>query len=305
MLQQTRVETVIPYYHRWLDRFPNVPALAGAHVDDVLKQWEGLGYYSRARHLQRAAQMVRERHNGELPGDYDRLRALPGVGPYTAAAVASIAFGAPHAAVDGNVKRVLTRLLDLPAPSAGDLQGYADRLLERTRPGDFNQAMMELGATVCTPRHPACAACPVQRLCAAHRNGTVHLRPGRAQKRPLPQETVHTLVALQDGQVTVVQRPPRGLLAGLWEFPEITDPSAYNYIGVVIHTFTHKRISYCVHFTDQGAGKWEGKYARARDLPLAELPRLAMPSAQRKILKLALPYLKSPRFNVHEWPLSL
>ena len=144
MLQQTRVETVIPYYERWLQRFPDLHALADAREQDVLKSWEGLGYYSRARNLRRAAQMVRERHDGELPADYERLRALPGVGPYTAAAVASIAFAAPHAAVDGNVKRVLCRLLDLPSPSTAELQRFADRLLDARHPGEFNQGMMEL-----------------------------------------------------------------------------------------------------------------------------------------------------------------
>src|SRR5687768_11997552 len=151
MLQQTRVETVIPYYQRWLERFPDVHTLAAAPVDDVLKQWEGLGYYSRARNLQRAAQMVREQHNGVLPEDYEKLYDLPGIGAYTAAAVSSIAFNAPHAAVDGNVKRVLSRIFDLATASSPQLQTAADRLLDPARPGDFNQAMMELGATVCTP----------------------------------------------------------------------------------------------------------------------------------------------------------
>jgi A/G-specific adenine glycosylase len=283
------VETVIPYYQRWLEHFPHVHALATAHLDQVLKQWEGLGYYSRARNLQRAAQLVRERHAGELPADYQQLRQLPGVGAYTAAAVASIAFAAPHAAVDGNVRRVLSRLLDLADPTPAELQRHADRLLDRTRPGDFNQAMMELGATICTPRVPVCARCPVQRLCRARRNDTVALRPGRKPRKPLPESTVHTLVAWHHGQVTVVQRPPTGLLAGLWEFPEIKDASKYHHIGDVTHPFTHKRITYRVYVTSTRVRV----RARQRQFKPSALADLAMPAAQRKILKLALPFLGS------------
>ena len=288
MLQQTRVETVKPYYERWLQRFPDLHALADAHEQDVLKSWEGLGYYSRARNLQRAAQMVRERHDGELPADYQRLRALPGVGPYTAAAVASIAFAAPHAAVDGNVKRVLCRLLDLPSPSTAELQRYADRLLDTHHPGEFNQAVMELGATICTPRQPACAACPVRRLCRAHRNGTVLLRPAARRKMPLPEETVNTLVAFHDGRVTVVQRPVHGLLAGLWEFPEVTDTADYEYLGAVTHSFTHKRITYRVYFTTTRVRV----RVRALQLPPSQLQDLPMPAAQHRILDLALPLIE-------------
>jgi A/G-specific adenine glycosylase len=295
MLQQTRVETVKPYYDRWLQRFPDLHALADAPEQDVLKSWEGLGYYSRARNLQRAAQMVREQHDGELPADYERLRALPGVGPYTAAAVASIAFAAPHAAVDGNVKRVLCRLLDLPSPLTAELQRYADRLLDARHPGEFNQGMMELGATVCTPRQPACAACPVRRLCRAHRNGTVPLRPAHRRKAPLPEETVHTLVAFHAGKITVVQRPSQGLLAGLWEFPEVTDTANYEYLGDVTHTFTHKRVTYRVYFTTTRVRVRVRVRARVRDrarqLPPSQLQHLPMPAAQRRILHLALPLL--------------
>lgn len=290
MLQQTRAATVIPYYQRWLDRFPDVYALAGAHVDDVLKQWEGLGYYSRARNLQRAAQMVRENHDGCLPRGYAALHDLPGVGAYTAAAVASIAFNAPHAAVDGNVKRVLSRIFDRPAPRGAELQAAADRLLDPARPGDFNQAMMELGATVCTPRHPACAACPVRSSCGAYRNHTTHLRPAARMNAPLPEETVLTLVACSRGDVLVVQRPAGRLLGGLWEFPEIARPARHAYAGQVTHTFTHKRITYRV-FTST---KRVRVHARERSLPvwcpLSELDRLAFSSAQRKVWKLALPF---------------
>ena len=289
MLQQTRVETVIPYYERWVARFPDAHALAHADANDVLKMWEGLGYYSRARNLQRAAQLVRERHNGALPASYELLNELPGVGAYTAAAVASIAFDEPHAAVDGNVKRVLARILDIAAPSPAELQAAADKLLDPGRPGDFNQAMMELGATVCTPRNPSCADCPVRNHCRAHRNGTVDLRPAPKKKPPLPEESVNTLVAVNSGEVLVVQRPSTGLLAGLWEFAEIDDPADHTYAGTVTHTFTHKRITYHV-FTCTSRVR-----ARARDrkrscwVPTTRLKDLALPTAQRKLWKLAVP----------------
>ena len=291
MLQQTRVETVIPYYQRWLDRFPDVHALATARVDDVLKQWEGLGYYSRARNLQRAAQMVRERHHGSIPDSYEELEELPGIGAYTAAAVSSIAFNAPHAAVDGNVKRVLSRIFDVAAPSAAELQQAADKLLDPSRPGDFNQAMMELGATVCTPRNPSCAACPVARSCAAYRNGTVHLRPAPKKKAPLPEETVNTLVACSRGEVLVVQRPSTGLLAGLWEFPEIEHAGRHDYIGTVTHTFTHKRITYQVYTSTQRVRVRVRARVRPSWLPTEKLKGLALSTAQRNVWKLALPSL--------------
>ena len=282
MLQQTRVETVIPYYERWLDRFPHLHALAEAPVDDVLKQWEGLGYYSRARNLHRAAQMVRERFNGQIPAAHEEIRELPGVGPYTAAAVASIAFDQPHAAVDGNVKRVLCRILDLPDAPLAELQSYADKLLDHQRPGDYNQAVMELGATICTPRSPCCSTCPVQQHCRAFRNGTVALRPAPKSKAPIPHEVVNCVVATHDGHVLVRQRPSHGLLAGLWEFPELPSVNGYTQIGTVTHTFTHKRIEYRVYRAEQKLklpGRW---------VPFLELQELALPTAQRKIGRLAL-----------------
>ena len=282
MLQQTRVETVIPYYERWLQRFPHIEALANASVDDVLKQWEGLGYYSRARNLHRAAQMVREHHQSNIPASCDDLKELPGIGDYTAHAVASIAFQQPHAAVDGNVRRVLSRIFDIEL-ALPQFQQYAQCLLDPERPGDFNQAMMELGATICTPRSPACTTCPVQRLCRAYRNRTVHLRPATKVRKALPVESVSTLVAVHDNEVLVVQRAPRGLLAGLWEFPAIEAADGYTHVGTVSHTFTHKRIDYQVFKTNvrvNVAGRW---------IPLTELSTLPFSKAQRRVGMLALP----------------
>ena len=282
MLQQTRVETVIPYYERWLQRFPHVDALANASIDDVLKQWEGLGYYSRARNLHRAAQMVREQHSGAIPTTYAELKQLPGIGDYTASAVASIAFEQPHAVVDGNVRRVLSRVFDVDAAPT-ELQQFAQRLLDPHRPGDFNQAIMELGATVCTPRSPACTTCPVQSLCRAYRHQTVQLRPSPKTRKGLPEEIVNTLVAVHKNKVLVVQRPARGLLAGLWEFPAIGQPNGYAHVGVVTHTFTHKRIHYQVFFSTSRAelpGVWT---------PVRDLGKLAFSKAQRRVAMLALP----------------
>ncbi|HEX7118882.1 MAG TPA: A/G-specific adenine glycosylase [Longimicrobiales bacterium] len=220
MLQQTRVETAVPYYERWLERFPTVDALAEAPIDDVLHAWAGLGYYSRARNLHRAAQVVRERHRGTLPDDPDALRDLPGIGDYTAGAIASIAFGRPEPAVDGNVRRVLSRLYDLPDPGAAELRARAAALVDADRPGDFNQALMELGATVCTPRTPACDGCPLASHCRARAAGTQLERPRPKRAKPVPECDVGTaIVVAPGGALLLVRRPDDGLLGGLWEFP--------------------------------------------------------------------------------------
>jgi A/G-specific adenine glycosylase len=223
MLQQTRVEAVVPFFEAWMLRFPNVASLAEAREDDVLGAWAGLGYYARARHLRGAAREVVAVHAGEIPSDPDLLRALPGVGEYTAAAVASIAFGSPMAAVDGNVRRVLARLADEAQPSPREVGQWAAALLDRREPGTFNQAMMELGATVCTPRGARCDRCPVARFCGARAAGTVAERPARRSRRPSPEtrEAVAALVRRERGKVLLLlrKRPDRGLLGGLWELP--------------------------------------------------------------------------------------
>ncbi|HBD99516.1 MAG TPA: A/G-specific adenine glycosylase, partial [Gemmatimonadetes bacterium] len=182
MLQQTRVQTVLAYYDAWLERFPDVEALADAETDEVLKAWEGLGYYRRARNLHGAARLIRERPDGGFPDTYARLRSLPGVGDYTAGAVASMAFGEAVPAVDGNVRRVLSRLFDEAKPPASWLRWKASELLDAERPGDWNQALMELGATLCSPRSPRCGACPVVEWCASHRAGTQEQRPAASVK---------------------------------------------------------------------------------------------------------------------------
>jgi A/G-specific adenine glycosylase len=220
MLQQTRVETVTGYYDAWLDRFPSTEALASASEDEVLKAWEGLGYYRRARNLHRAARMVREELGGQIPTTVEGLRQLPGVGEYTAGAVASIAFAVPAPAVDGNVTRVLARLFDEPGPRPAWLRETAAALVDPERPGDWNQALMELGATVCTPRSPKCDACPVSDQCAARAAGTQLERPEPKPARPTPRAVI-ALAVIHDGRRVLLERRARGgLLGGMWAFPE-------------------------------------------------------------------------------------
>ena len=225
MLQQTRVETVIPFYERWLAAFPDAAALAAAPEQAVLKAWEGLGYYSRARNLQRAARELVARYGGRFPDDPAAAATLPGVGSYTAGAVLSIAYGRPLPAVDGNVLRVLARLLyledDIMQPSVRRRhEALATALVPPGAAGEFNQALMELGAVVCVPRSPRCEACPVAALCAARAAGRQGELPRRTRSRaPRPVEVVAAVVHDAEGRLLIARRPPRGLLAGLWEFP--------------------------------------------------------------------------------------
>ena len=220
MLQQTRVRTVLGYYDRWLARFPEIDSLADADIDEVLKAWEGLGYYRRARNLHRAACVVRERPAGAFPDTYSRLRDLPGVGEYTAGAVASIAFGEAVPAVDGNVRRVLSRLFDEANPKATWLRARAGELVDAQRPGDWNQALMELGATLCSPRAPRCGCCPVADFCAACRAGTQDERPGVRKSAAVKQVQIVLALFEVGDRVLLERRPPDGLLAGMWSFPE-------------------------------------------------------------------------------------
>lgn len=225
MLQQTRVETVMPYYARFLERFPTVADLAAAPLDDVLRLWAGLGYYSRARNLHAAARQVVRDHAARFPTDFATLQTLPGVGRYTAAAVASIAAGEAVAVVDGNVKRVLARLcamsgsVDAPA-TVERLWTIAQTLIDPRSPGDFNQAMMELGATICVPRSPVCATCPVHRDCLAVRDGAQDSLPVRRKKKASPIVHAIALAVVDRQQILLEKRADTGLLAGLWGLPQ-------------------------------------------------------------------------------------
>jgi len=275
MLQQTRVETVLPYFQRWMLLFPSISALAAANEQEVLKAWEGLGYYSRARSLHKAAQLMAERYGGSLPSDPTLLLKLPGIGPYTAAAIASIAFGLDEAVVDGNVKRVLARVLDYRAPvntpaAEKELRTIARSLLPEGKAGDYNQALMDLGATVCTPRSPACSRCPVTSLCAAFQDHLQEQLPVVSEKPAIPHYRVTAAILRRGGRVLIAHRPDNGLLGGMWEFPGgklepgETDAAALvrelqeelgitvtvgEQLGTYRHVYTHFRVTLHAYYT--------------------------------------------------------
>ena len=223
MLQQTQVKTVIPYYDRWLKHMPDVATLAAADSQTVLKLWEGLGYYARARNLHQAARIIQAQHGGQFPQDFDATIALPGIGASTAGGILSAAFNQAVPILDGNVKRILARLvaLDQPPPKAlPRLWAYSRQLLDPQEPRTFNQALMDLGATLCTAKQPACGDCPWQRACAAYNLGVPTEFPMRETKTPLPHKRIGVAVIWNDQQqILIDRRPPSGLLGGLWEFP--------------------------------------------------------------------------------------
>ena len=309
MLQQTRVETVRPYYERWLERFPTLEALAEASQDEVLKEWEGLGYYSRARNFHQAVREVRATYNGRIPDDPERFRALPGVGPYTAGAVMSIAFGRPEPLVDGNVRRVFARWLDDPSPSDADLWRLAAQLVPGADPGELNQAVMELGATLCTPRAPRCDACPAATWCRARAAGTQEQRPAPKKAKPLPHEDTAVAVIEKDGRLLLVRRPVDQRLGGMWAFPAVVrrrgeeaseaaeraareglgiEVRAYGQIGTVDHAFTHVRVSYhalrCAVLSGEPRALQYDAWAWATP---DEVASYALPVAQKRIAALA------------------
>ena len=230
MLQQTRVETVIPYFLRWMERFPSITVLAHASERQVLRAWEGLGYYARARNLRQAARIVVKEFGGELPDQAAALRQLPGIGPYTAGAIASIAFGRDEPALDGNIRRVLARVFDVEQPADSPeglrrLWDLAARNLPGGRAGDYNQALMDLGAAVCLPAGPRCPVCPLNRLCQARRLGIQEERPRLRARRGLPQHVRAAAVIVRNGKVLLAHRPAEGLLGGMWEFPNARVPA--------------------------------------------------------------------------------
>ncbi len=224
MLQQTRVETVIPYFKKWMKQFPDISSLASASERDVLNAWEGLGYYSRARNLHKAAKIVASNFNGQLPRDLTELRTLPGIGRYTVGAIASIAFKLDEPTLDGNLRRVFSRLYDVKEfadSPAGEkiLWELAEQNLPKGKAGDYNQALMDLGATICLPKNPRCLLCPLMKMCRARENGTQDLRPILKPKKRVPQYVYAAAVIVERGRVLLSQRPAGGLLGGMWEFP--------------------------------------------------------------------------------------
>ena len=313
MLQQTRVETVIPYYERFLARFPDVKSLASADTEEVYALWTGLGYYSRARNLQAAARAVVAEHGGCLPEEASALRGLKGVGRYTAGALASIAFDRPEPAVDGNVVRVLARLLGVRddtgrKPVMDRFWQIAAELARGPRPGHLNQALMELGATVCRPRSPICGACPLESLCDAARLGDAEVLPIKSKKKPpRPVEAVAAWLERR-GRVLVVQRPQGGLLGGMWELPggEIDDDASAEQalrrhlaqrlglalthaerVGEVEHVFTHRRLRLHVFRCGPASGRVRrSDFASHRWLSPAAIAKLPHGGPTRKALAL-------------------
>lgn len=224
MLQQTRVDTVIDYFNLWMQTFPDIETLANSSEQEVLKQWEGLGYYSRARNIHKTAKILLNEYASQIPADPEKLQKLPGIGRYTAAAITSMAFGLDQAALDGNIRRVLSRVFDVSLPiRTPEAEKFFWELAEQNLPtgqaGDYNQALMDLGASICLPTKPKCLLCPVQKYCLAFKRGVQEQRPVMPEKKPTPHYIVTAAILQRNQMVLLAQRPAKGLLGGLWEFP--------------------------------------------------------------------------------------
>jgi len=305
MLQQTTVVTVHDYFHRFVKRWPTVEALAAAPLDDVLSAWAGLGYYARARNLHAGAKAVVERHGGHFPEDAAALLALPGIGPYTAAAIRAIAFDHPASAVDGNVERVIARLLALQTPLPDvkpEIQLRAAELVPTKRAGDYAQAMMDLGATVCTPRKPSCVICPLMAGCEGRRQGIAEELPRRAPKTLKPtRRGVAFVLSNREGAVLLRKRPPRGLLGGMDEVPssawregslvvaealkEAPVPANWKVLeGGVRHTFTHFHLELVVAHATATTSRLAKLSPGTAWVTLDKLTERALPTVMRKII---------------------
>jgi len=322
MLQQTQVKTATPYYYRFIQHFPDVYSLARADLQSVLKHWEGLGYYSRARNLHRAAGMVVNQMSGHFPDTWELVRQLPGIGDYIASALLSIAFNHPHAVVDGNVKRVLARLfrLDWPVNQSSvhrQFQDVANQLLNRKNPGDHNQAMMELGALVCTPRQTDCSVCPLSKYCWAFKENSVADFPKRNKRAPLPVRQVAMGIVQKRGRTLLVQRQENGMLGGLWEFPGgeadgnadlrqacrqrikdsvNLDVAVEERLATVSHTYTHFKLQMAVYLCRWQSGRVRLKGPAAfRWVAASRIPNLPLHGAMHKALR-EIPLLSDPNF---------
>ncbi|MEN3333537.1 MAG: A/G-specific adenine glycosylase [Blastocatellia bacterium] len=311
MLQQTQAATVIPFYERFLEQFPDLAALAAADDRILMKAWEGLGYYARARNLRAAAQTIVREHDGKLPTSTEALLKLPGFGPYTAAAVASLAFGADCAAVDGNVTRVLARVYAIDADirqtsTRRRLQRLADALVPRGRAGAFNEALMELGALVCRPKNPACSDCPIRRFCRAFQEDRVRDLPVKSPRPAVPHHEIAIGVVHRKGKVLIALRPVDGLLGNLWEFPggkrqtdetlaeccrrEIKeetdlDVEVTETFAIVPHAYTHFRITLHAFHCRYTRGRAQPRTSQAiRWVTLDELDDYAFPKANKQII---------------------
>ncbi|MEM9542217.1 MAG: A/G-specific adenine glycosylase [Cyanobacteria bacterium P01_E01_bin.42] len=311
MLQQTQVKTVIPYYKRWLERFPTVADLAAADGQTVLKAWEGLGYYARGRNLHKAAREIVGVYKGELPRSLEDILKLPGIGRTTAGGILSAAFDRPVSILDGNVKRVLARLSALPVPPAKAIKALwslSDRLLDRENPRDFNQAIMDLGATICTPKNPACLLCPWQQQCLAYLQGIQSQLPMKEQTKPLPHKNIGVAVIRDEkGNILIDRRLDEGLLGGLWEFPggkieegetveECIKREIKEELGIEIevkehlitlnHAYTHFRITLNVHYCQYLGGEPQAiECQEIRWVTLDELDQFPFPKANTRIIE--------------------
>ncbi|MCA9835356.1 MAG: A/G-specific adenine glycosylase, partial [Trueperaceae bacterium] len=279
MLQQTQVATVIPYFERWLERFPTISDLAQASFDEVLKSWEGLGYYRRAKNLHRAAQKVAFELEGRFPETYEAWLELPGIGPYSAAAISSIVNGERVVAVDGNVKRVASRLFLLKGePQEALVRENLSPYLPETCPGDFNEAMMELGATLCKKQTPACLYCPLTSHCLAYQQGKTADYPEAKKKTKRPHYEKYALIDIQDGKIWLRQRSETEMLNGLWGFVLVDDVNdEVKRLERVTHAYTH--FSLGVTPVLEKASNSDGEY-----IPLENLDTLALSTLDRKIL---------------------
>jgi A/G-specific adenine glycosylase len=295
MLQQTRVDTVIPYYKRFIQNYPTSAALSAAKEEEVLKLWEGLGYYARARNFHEAIQEIQSRYGGGVPSEPEEFRRLPGVGDYTAAAVMSIAYGIPLAAVDGNIKRVISRLFGLHGAlqrqsTVKEVKKRAADLLDTKRPGDFNQALMDLGASICTPRNPSCSDCPLKLYCLALSQDTADVIPPKRNQKPLPLVEVTAVIIVDGPKCLIRQRPRAGLLGGLWELPTL-GPDALTAVQVTLgkelavfhHQFSHLRwqVSLChgtLHGEPPAAPPW--RWVTAAELIALPFPTVYHPAVE-------------------------
>lgn len=312
MLQQTRVDTVVPYYERFLRRFPTVQSLAQCEEDELMKAWEGLGYYTRARRLREAAQKIVKNHQGRIPSTVQELLSLPGIGPYSAGAIASIAFGLDVPVLDGNVTRVLSRLYTVRedtnlARTRDRLEFLALELIPQGRAGLFNQALMDLGATVCIPGNPRCLVCSIRSHCAAFECGEQDRIPKKKERLPVPHYDVGLAVILRKDRVLITKRPPEGLLGGLWEFPggkkkpgetmeaciarEMKEELGIEVkvkhpLTPVRHAYTHFKVTLYAFICTHTRGHPQPRTAtEARWVPVDHLDALPFPKGSLKVLE--------------------
>lgn len=313
MLQQTQVTTVWPYYKQWLLEYPSIARLAAAKQDRVLKSWEGLGYYSRARNLHRGANVVMDEFDGKLPQTMDELLKIPGIGPYTAAAIASLAFGMKAPLMDGNVLRVFARLTQLKSnitlsSTKTLISTELARLIPGKHPAAFNQALMDLGRDICMPRNPNCLHCPVNQMCQARQAGDMEAYPVKPSRKLIPHYHIVVGLIRKDQQILIQRRPEKGLLGGLWEFPggkidtgetgemallrEVREETGLDValgekIGTIQHAYTHFKITLSAWFCDWIEGEAQTHAASENQwIRMNELKQFALPKANLKILDL-------------------